>query len=138
MQSPSRGAAPPTERPTLLVVDDDEAILRVLTRFGQTTGFETLACGSGNDAFECLSRRHIDVALIDLRMPEVDGIGVLKRIKKQRPGCEVILMSSAASVDIVVEASKLGALDYLTKPLDLDRLRELVRSIGAEGFMRYP
>lgn len=119
-------------KPTLLVVDDDEAILRVLTRFGHTSGFEVTACGAGNEAFEYLRRSQVDVALVDLRMPDIDGIGVLKRVKEERPGCEVILMSGSATVESVVEAIKLGALDYLTKPLNYDRLGELVRSVGAE------
>lgn len=120
------------DKPTLLVVDDDDAILRVLTRFARTAGFEAVACGAGSQAFEHLRRRPIDVALVDLRMPDIDGIGVLKRIKEQRPGCEVILMSGAATVESVVEAIKLGALDYLTKPLDFDRLTDLMRSVVAE------
>lgn len=130
--APGRSTPERVRKPVLLVVDDEPGILRVLTRFGRTAGFEVLACGSGKEAFDCLRRGHVDVALLDLRMPDVDGLGVLKRIKQERPGCEVILMSGSATVESVVEAIKLGALDYISKPLDLRRLRNLVDSVKVE------
>ena len=73
-----------------------------------------------------------DVALVDLQMPELGGIDVLRAIRQAQPQCGVILMTGHASVDSAIEAVKLGALDYLTKPLDFARLRQLLTDVQGE------
>ncbi len=70
--------------------------------------------------------------IVDLQMPEINGLDVLRTIRELDPDCAVVLMTAHASVDTAIEAVKLGALDYLTKPIDFDRLRDLLDD-GAAG-----
>src|SRR5258706_6179727 len=77
-------------------------------------------------------RRPADLAMIDLRMPDVNGLDMLRQIRLAVPSCEVILMTGYAAVDSAVEAIKLGAREYLTKPFDFDRLRQVLVDIREE------
>jgi DNA-binding NtrC family response regulator len=115
--------------PVILVVDDEQAVLDMLTRFASRVGFDVVACGGGHEAIETLRRRKADVALVDLHMPDVNGLDVLRAIRDAHPLCQTILMTGYASIDSAVEAVKLGATDYLSKPLDLARLERWLRSI---------
>jgi DNA-binding NtrC family response regulator len=119
-------------RPLLLVVDDEATVLRVIERMAAKIGFEVVACGSGNEAMRALMRRPADLAMIDLRMPDVNGLDLLRQIKNAVPSCEVILMTGFAAVDSAVEAIKLGAREYLTKPFDFDRLKKVLADIRDE------
>ena len=76
------------------------------------------------EAIAQMQTRQADLAMVDLRMPDVGGLDVLRAIRETDPHCQVILMTGYASVDSAVEAIKLGALDYLSKPLDFDRLEQ--------------
>jgi DNA-binding NtrC family response regulator len=122
----------PPATPRLLVVDDDAPILALVERVASQTGFDVTTCGGGTDALRSVIRRPADLALVDLRMPDVDGLDLLRQLKTTVPGCEVILMTGYAAVDSAVEAIKLGAREYLSKPLDLDRLRKLLSEIRSE------
>src|SRR5262245_24465096 len=79
-----------------------------------------------------LARHPADLAMLDLRMPDVNGLDLLRQIRVAVPSCEVILMTAHAAVDSAVEAIKLGACEYLSKPFDFDRLRELLTDIRVE------
>src|SRR5439155_18699205 len=113
-------------RPVLLVVDDEIPVLKVLERMASRTGFDVVTCANGADAMRTLMRRPADLAMVDLRMPDVNGLDLLRQIRSAVPGCEVILMTAYAAVDSAVEAIKLGAREYLTKPFDFDRLRQVL------------
>ncbi|MBI3402673.1 MAG: sigma-54-dependent Fis family transcriptional regulator [Acidobacteria bacterium] len=126
------GPKPPAVRPLLLVVDDEPAVLKIVERLAGKAGFEVITCASGAEALRTLMRRPADLAMVDLRMPDVNGLDLLRQIRRSVPGCEVILMTGYAAVDSAVEAIKLGARDYLTKPFDFDRLRELLLDIRLE------
>ena len=115
-------------RPVLLVVDDEPGILAVVERVARAGGFEVVARSRGQSEHE-LGAINADAALIDLRIPGTSGIEILRAIRAHDPACQVILMTGFASIDSAVEAVKLGALDYLSKPLDLDRLGELLRTV---------
>lgn len=115
--------------PVILVVDDEQAVLDMLTRFASRAGFDVVACGGGHEAIDTLRRRKADVALVDLHMPDVNGLDVLRAIRDAHPLCQTILMTGYASIDSAVEAVKLGATDYLSKPLDLARLERWLTSI---------
>jgi two-component system response regulator HydG len=119
-------------RPLLLVVDDEPPVLKVVERLAGRAGFDVVTCGNGADAMGALMRRPADLAMVDLRMPDVNGLDLLRQIRTAVPGCEVILMTAHAAVDSAVEAIKLGARDYLTKPFDFDRLRQLLDAIRTE------
>ena len=85
----------------------------------------------GIDAMEQLRHRPADLVLLDLRMPGITGLDVLRAVREISPRCRVVLMSGHATIDSAVEAVKLGAMDYLTKPFDLQRLRQLgIENVG--------
>jgi DNA-binding NtrC family response regulator len=119
-------------RPLLLLVDDEAPVLRVIERLAAKIGFEVIACPTGSDAMRALMRRPADLAMVDLRMPDVNGLDLLRQIKGAVPSCEVILMTGFAAVDSAVEAIKLGAREYLTKPFDFDRLKKVLADIRDE------
>ena len=123
---------PAATRPSLLVVDDEVPVLRLIERLAGKAGFTVMTCSSGGDALRLLGRKPADLAMIDLRMPDVNGLELLRQIRRAVPGCEVILMTGHASVESAVEAIKLGAREFLTKPFDFDRLRKLLASIRDE------
>jgi DNA-binding NtrC family response regulator len=119
-------------RPRLLIVDDDVPVLRVMERLAGKLGFEVETCTTGSEALRTLTRRQADLAMVDLRMPDVNGLDLLRQIKASVPSCEVVLMTGFAEVDSAVEAIKLGAREYLSKPFDFDRLRHVLSDIRDE------
>jgi len=123
---------PAATRPLLLVVDDEPPVLKVIERLAGKAGFDVVACGSGSEAMKALMRKPADLAMVDLRMPDVNGLDLLRQIRSAVPSCEVILMTAYAAVDSAVEAIKLGAREYLTKPFDFDRLRQVLVDIRME------
>jgi DNA-binding NtrC family response regulator len=123
---------PPLAHPVLLVVDDELPVLRVIERLAGKAGFEVLTCSSGTEALRVLGRKPADLAMVDLRMPDVNGLDLLRQIRIAVPSCQVILMTGYAAVDSAIEAIKLGAREYLTKPFDFDRLREVLVEIRLE------
>jgi two-component system response regulator HydG len=123
---------PSSARPSLLVVDDEVPVLKVIERLAAKIGFDVTTCAVGADALPTLVRRPADLAMIDLRMPDVNGLDLLRQIRSAVPGCEVILMTGFAAVDSAVEAIKLGAREYLTKPFDYERLRDVLTDIRDE------
>ena len=117
------------QRPLLVVVDDEEGILEVVGRFAQRAGYETLTFSSGREAIAQLQTRRADLVLVDLRMPDVGGLDVLRAIRDIDPRSQAVLMTGYASVETAVEAIKLGATDYLSKPLDFGRLEQLLAGV---------
>jgi DNA-binding NtrC family response regulator len=118
-----------TSRPVLLVVDDEPMVGGVMKRLAEPIGFDVVVCASAAEAIAALSVRPADMALVDLRMPGAGGIDLLRQIRETVPACEVVLMSGFATIDSAVEAVKLGARDYLTKPLDFDRATALLTDV---------
>src|SRR6059036_3753577 len=119
-------------RPLLMVVDDEPPVLKVIERLAGKAGFDVVACGSGSEAMRALVRKPADLAMVDLRMPDVNGLDLLRQIRSTAPSCEVILMTAYAAVDSAVEEIKLGAREYLTKPFDFERLRQVLTEIREE------
>ena len=125
------------QKPLVMVIDDEQGILDVVGRFAQRAGYEAVTCSSGRDAISQLQLRRADLVLVDLRMPDVGGLDVLRAIREIDPRCQAVLMTGYASVDTAVEAIKLGAMDYLSKPLDFTRLEQTLGHLvsGARGAM---
>ena len=115
--------------PTLLVVDDDLAVLGLVDRFATDLGFTVIRERNGQAALASLPTTRPDGAIIDVGLTDIDGLSMLREIKAADPQSQVILMTGAASVDSAIEAIKAGALDYITKPFDFDRLRELLITV---------
>ena len=122
--------------PVLIVIDDEPGILALVERAVRPTGFRTILHTSATEALAMLPSERADIALVDLRMPELGGLDVLRAIRQAQPECGVILMTGHASVDSAIEAVKLGALDYLVKPLDLQRLRQLLTDAKEDALRR--
>ncbi|HEX9365117.1 MAG TPA: sigma-54 dependent transcriptional regulator [Vicinamibacterales bacterium] len=117
------------QKPLVVVIDDEQGILDVVSRFAQRAGYETIACSSGRDAVAQLQTRRADLVMVDLRMPDLGGLDVLRAIREIDPRCQAVLMTGYASVETAVEAIKLGATDYLSKPLDFARLEQLLATV---------
>jgi two-component system response regulator HydG len=116
-------------RPLLLLVDDDPQIRQLLSEVGAREGFDVLEAADGAIALEMLQRRHMDLVLLDLHMPRVNGLQVLRAVRTSGSSSQIALMSGAAAVEDAVEAIKLGATEYFSKPLDLPRVRGLMKAM---------
>ena len=108
--------------PRILVVDDEEAFRTALSTRLKARGLDAVAVGTGREALEEIKKTLYDVILLDIKMPEMNGMEALAEIKKINPFIEVIILSGHASVDAAVEITKLGGYDYLLKPCPLDEL----------------
>ncbi len=117
------------QSPVLLVIDDEPGVLAVVRHHAQRAGFSVVTCTTGANAVALVREHRADAAIVDLCMPEVGGLDVLRSLRNASPGCQTILMTGYATVDTAVEAIKLGALDYLSKPFDLARLESLLASV---------
>ena len=104
-------------RDTILVVDDESSFRSMLSTVLADAGFEVLAAASGREALEIILRRAIDLAVLDLVMPGIDGRELMHRLHEKIPGLPVIFLTAHGSIPSAVEAIKEGASDYLTKPL---------------------
>lgn len=119
-------------RPRILVIDDERSILTLVGSVALAEGFDVATTVDGGDALQQLTTRPADLVLVDLRMPGVTGLEVLRAIRDVNPNSRVVLMSGHATIDSAVTAVKLGAMDYLTKPFDLHRLRVLLSEVRLE------
>ena len=124
------------QRPRLLVVDDDAAILGLVERIAAGEGFDVDTTEDSSEALVQLLERPADLVLLDVRMPGVSGLDVLRSIRGLHARCKVVLMTGFGSIEAAVEAVKLGATDYLTKPFDVARLRQLLRDMRTEAELR--
>jgi DNA-binding NtrC family response regulator len=113
----------------LLLVDDDSQIRQLLSDVGIREGFEVLEAADGAAAIDMLRRRHMDLVLLDLHMPRVNGLEVLRAVRASGSSSQIALMSGAAAVEDAVEAIKLGASEYFSKPLDMPRVRALMQAM---------
>ncbi len=113
-------------RAKILIVDDEEVVRESLTEWFATEDYETRGVSSGRDALEVLEKEGWDLALIDLKMPGMDGIELQRRIRQVDPEIVSIIMTGFATIDTAVHALKQGAYDYLTKPVDPDELSHIV------------
>jgi len=116
-------------KPSIVIVDDEQGILDVVSRVARRAGYDASTYSNGRDAIAALQTERADLVLVDLRMPEIGGLDVLRAIRDTNPRCQAVLMTGYASVDTAVEAIKLGATDYLSKPLDFGRLEELLVNV---------
>jgi len=108
----------------ILVVDDDTSHCTILQALLRGWGYQVSLAHNGLQALEQIRQRVFDLVLCDIRMAEMDGIETLKEIKAYNPSIPVLIMTAYSSVDTAVEALKSGAVDYLIKPLDFDRLQQ--------------
>jgi DNA-binding NtrC family response regulator len=113
---------------TLLIVDDEHSVRTSLSKWFIEDGYTTEVAENGTEAIKKLQEHHFDLALVDIKMPGMDGITLQKKIREVASQTIVIIMTAYASVDTAIEALKLGAYDYVTKPFDPDDLSRLVKN----------
>lgn len=123
-------------QPLLLVVDDEASVLALIRRVGEREGFEVQTCSDGRHAVQMAADRRPDIVLVDLQMPDVGGLDILRTLRQADPTATIVLMSGRATIDSAVEAVRLGAADYLTKPFDLKRLTAMFAAVRAEAQRR--
>ena len=111
-----------TETPRILIVDDEERFRNTLTKLLKSRGFLTQSVANGEETKAELLRNAYDVVLLDVKMPGISGIDVLKWMKKEGVAAEVIILSGHASVDTAMEIIDHGAYDYLLKPSDIEEI----------------
>ena len=116
----------PLERRQVLIADDEANLRRVLAAQLERDGYDVVAVPDGAAAIAALGEHHIDVVITDLRMPKVDGIEVLRHVTRHHPEIPVIMITAHGTVDTAVEALKVGAYDFVTKPFEKSELRNVV------------
>ena len=108
----------------ILLVDDEETMVKYLSRRLIRRGFDVSVAYNGLSALEKIKANDFDLVLLDVLMPEMDGIETLKEIKKIKPETEVIMLTGHASVEVGIEGMKAGAFNYILKPFDPNALVE--------------
>ena len=111
----------------VLIVDDDPEMCELLTHCLAPLGYDATSVGNGHRALELVETEPLHVVVLDLMLPDLDGIEVLERIRERRPKIEVIVLTAHASLDTAIEALRQGAYDYVTKPFGVDVIRSTVR-----------
>ncbi|TSA08210.1 MAG: response regulator [Deltaproteobacteria bacterium] len=114
---------------SVLIVDDEIYIRMTLSFALEKLNFSVDTAASGTEALKKLAERSYAVMLLDLRIPGMDGMEVLKRVPEIRPEVKVVIITAYGSVEAAVEAMKLGAVDFLQKPFDPEEVRKLVSSL---------
>jgi len=110
----------------VLVVDDEPGMRSLLTRIMEKEGYTAASCADGSEALQAFANEDWDLVIADIDMPGMDGIELLKHIRKNNPQVPVLMITAYATVETAVEAMKLGAHDYITKPFAMDELKIVV------------
>jgi two-component system, NtrC family, nitrogen regulation response regulator NtrX len=113
----------------ILIVDDETSIREILRQLFEYEGHEVEMASSGAEALKRIDTDEPDVVFLDVKMPGMDGLDALARIKEAAPGLQVVMISGHGTIDTAVEATRRGAFDFLQKPLDTDRLLVTLRNV---------
>ncbi len=132
MALPAAGEAARAAGVPMLVVDDDAAIREACREIAESMGYRALGADSPQSAYDIVDAENVAVVLLDLKLPGATGLEVLQEIKRRRPEAEVVMITGFASVSSAVEAMKLGASDYVTKPFHSEELRKLLGRLGRQ------
>jgi DNA-binding NtrC family response regulator len=106
----------------VMLVDDEKDFLETLCKRLVKRKLDVISAAGGREAIAKLGEMPVDVVVLDVRMPDMNGIETLKEIKKIRPSVEVIMLTAHADVQVAIEGMELGAFDYLMKPMEIDDL----------------
>lgn len=110
----------------ILLVDDEVIFTKNMSRLLESRGYHVTAVNSGDEAIKALDQDRYDVMVLDMKMPGMDGITTLKEVKKLQLFTETLILTGHGAIDTALEAIKLGAYDYLTKPCEVDELVEKI------------
>lgn len=114
---------------SLLIVDDEKNVCRLIEKIFTNEGLITHKAFSGESALKLIDSTRVDIVISDMKMPGMDGITLLKKIKDIDPSIKVIMITAFATVETAVEALKIGASDYITKPFDIHEVISCVKNI---------
>jgi FixJ family two-component response regulator len=115
---------------SVLIVDDEKNIRLTLSMALEQLGISADTASTGTEALKKLAEKFYEVILLDLRLPDLNGMEILRHIAEQRPEIKVIVITAYGSIDLAVEAMKLGAVDFLAKPFDTGAVREMVQRVS--------
>lgn len=119
--------------PKILIVDDEKNIGFLLETFLKREGYEPFYVSTGQEALKIFDKQPFDLVLLDIKMPDIDGIELLKEFKRKRSNINVIMITAYPSIETAVEAMREEAFDYINKPLDLEELKQLIeRALARE------
>jgi DNA-binding NtrC family response regulator len=125
--------------PTLLIVDDEPSILLAFRRAFRDPSLEVLTAETATEGLQIARQRRPDVVLLDIHLPDIPGLEMLGRLRELDPRCPVIFITGKSTTDSAIEAMKLGAYEYLLKPLELPQLRQVVdRALAISRAMHVP
>ncbi|HHT9114295.1 MAG TPA: sigma-54-dependent transcriptional regulator [Candidatus Wunengus sp. YC65] len=116
-----------SKKPNILFTDDEKTFRNIMTKELTRMGYNVTGCGSGAETIEKMQEKDFDVVILDMNMPVMDGIETMKRVKEMEPTTEVIVLTGQGTIENAVQATKLGAYDYLTKPCKLTELCVLLQ-----------
>jgi DNA-binding NtrC family response regulator len=115
-------------KPNVLLVDDEEKFLDVLSKRLGTRGIDADTDTSGEEALIKIRDKNVDVIILDVMMPGIGGIETLKRIRKENPEVQIIMLTGQGTIDKAINAMKEGAIDFLEKPADIEKLLEKIEN----------
>lgn len=118
-----------THKRKLLIVDDQNGIRVLLMEVFSSEGYETYQASNGRLALEIVKNKQPDLVLLDMKIPGMDGLEILKHIREIDTEIKVIMMTAYGELDMIKEAMALGALAHFTKPFDIDELRQAVNDL---------
>ena len=125
------------ERATILIVEDEETQRSLLSGLLQKEGYTVEEAGNGANAIDLFRTKTIDLVLLDFKLPDMDGLAILKGVKEINPEVEIIMITAYGSIENAVNALKAGASEYLTKPIDLDDLLFKIKKIENKKHLVY-
>ncbi len=123
------------EKINLLIVDDEEQFLKSMAKRLEVRGFNVIAVDRGEKAVEAARTQAIDIALVDLKMPGINGEQTLEALKKEHQWMEVVILTGHGSIDSAVECTKSGAYSYLQKPCEWDQLLSVLTEAYKKNVM---
>jgi two-component system response regulator AtoC len=121
---------------SILIVDDERTLARSIKLFLEEQGYEAEVANDGDRALELLEKMDPDLVLLDLRLPKVSGLELLKKIRAHDPSIATVMITAYGTIEGAVEAMKLGGFDYVTKPIDLDELKLIVERAQEDRRLR--
>jgi DNA-binding NtrC family response regulator len=110
----------------VLIIDDEQRFLKTTQSLLEKEGYHVLTAVDGLKGLDVLQKKRVDVVVLDVKMPGMDGIEVLRRIKSDHPLVEVLMLTGHATMESAIDGLKLGAFDYLTKPCDIPVLKQKI------------
>lgn len=106
----------------VLYVDDEPALRMLVQTQLQDEGIDVTTADDGDTALDTLEKERFDLILLDIRMPRIDGVSVLKEIRERKLSSRIIMLTAVEDFEVAIEAVKLGAIDYITKPYQIEEL----------------